>query len=348
MSNKEHEKTENESKPKKKVTIQQVAQLAGVSGATVSYILNGSRNGKSRASESTRTRVRSAAEELGYIPNAVARNQQRPRTESICLITSKLTPENMVLARHLQARADKEGYQLLISTVKSKARELQFFYKLQKGVADGAIIFDSHALDGDYYRQLAQSGLSLVVIDDQAEPDNFDVVQHNLEAVCKQAIDLLVAKGHKHIAVLGDMTQQADMRMIKRYINLIQSHGIEVDYQYIKGEVRTEADAYEMTQAFFEIENPPTALVAASAPVAAGALLGAQDAGKSVPDDLAILGLDGVSEMTLLKPAISTIAPKNVDYEGIVEMLFNRMSTRGVLEGRQTSYEYELILRDSV
>ena len=330
------------------MTIQDVAQLAGVSGATVSYILNGSRNGKSRASESTRLRVRAASEQLGYVPNAVARTLQRQRTDCVCLMLSKLTAESMVFAEHLQTIADKNGYQVLISVADTKERELQLFYKLQKGLADGVIIFEAQFLDEDYFRQLAQSGIALAAVADKVDPDNFDLIRHNIDAVCEHAIDVLVQKGHTRFSILGDMSQSSDMKKIKRYLNLIQSHNLEVDYQYIKGEIKTEKDAYNVIEQFAELDNPPTIILTVSDRTAIGALLGAQDAGISVPDKLSILGMGNTPETALTVPSLSTIGPKAVDYDQIINLLFSRMETRGVLDGRVATYEYKLISRESI
>jgi len=331
----------------KKVTIQEVAQLAGVSGATVSYILNGSRNGKSRASEATRQRVRAAAEELGYIPNAVARTLQRQQTNCVCLMVPKMTPESMALSRHMQTIADKKGYQVLISVAGTKERELQIFYKLQKGLADGAMIFDAQFLDEDYFRQLAQSGIALAVVDNNVTPDNFDLIQHNIDEICQQAVEMLVQKGHMRFSVLGNMSESSDMTKIKRYLNLIQAHGIEVDYQYIKGEIRTEKDAYNVVQEFSELDNPPTAILAVSDQVAIGALLGAQHAGINIPTKLAILGMGNTPETAVTSPSLSTIGSKSVDYDQLIDLVFSRIDNKSVLDSRIASYEYKLILRES-
>jgi DNA-binding LacI/PurR family transcriptional regulator len=71
-------------------TIKDVARLAEVSPATVSYVLNGRWDGDGTISEATRTRVLAAVAELGYVPNQTARNLRRQRTERVCLVLSHL------------------------------------------------------------------------------------------------------------------------------------------------------------------------------------------------------------------------------------------------------------------
>src|SRR5688500_10743070 len=109
---------------RKPVTSHDVARRAGVSQATVSYVLSGRRSGEPRIKDETRQRVLEAAAELKYVPNQTARSLRRRRTERVCLLLSRLgVPYYDRLVADVQQAADAHGYVVIVTVGGSAARE---------------------------------------------------------------------------------------------------------------------------------------------------------------------------------------------------------------------------------
>src|SRR5438045_6921427 len=97
-------------------TLHDVARLAGVSIATVSYVLNGRKSGKKTISDATRQKVLQAVSDLGYIPNQAARNLRRQSTERICIVLPQLgVPYFEALCQAVQQTADQYNYSVILA-----------------------------------------------------------------------------------------------------------------------------------------------------------------------------------------------------------------------------------------
>src|SRR5689334_20858577 len=142
-------------------TTKDVARLAGVSAATVSYVLNGRRQRSSTVSAETRQRVLDAVATLGYVPNQIGRNLRLQRTERISLILPRVgVPVNDVLIRDIQRVADQHGYTVMISVVDTPEREQHMLNQLKRRLADGAIIVHGTWAEEDF-AELVQANLPL-------------------------------------------------------------------------------------------------------------------------------------------------------------------------------------------
>src|SRR5689334_9162763 len=105
-------------------TAQDVAKAAGVSQATVSYILSGRRGGAVRISEPTRERVLAAAAALEYVPNQTARGLRRQQTERICIVVPDLTaPTNPMIVRDIQRVAAAHDYTVVVTMAETVEQE---------------------------------------------------------------------------------------------------------------------------------------------------------------------------------------------------------------------------------
>jgi DNA-binding LacI/PurR family transcriptional regulator len=330
-----------------KATIRDVAKLAGVSEATVSYIVSGRRGGHSRISEATRQRVQAAAAELGYMPNSAARILRRQRTDRIVVTMPIITPYHTILVQQLQQAADAFGYFTMVAVAGSEERELKTVDQLRRGLADAAVIKDARFLCTDHFRQLAATGLALVVMDDVTEPDGFDVARLREEQACEHAVDMLRDRGHTRFAIFGDRSNVFGARKIDRYINLLREAGYTDSDFTVFGSVEGRRDAYNAVLEMIALEQRPTAVLAVTDRGAIGALLGARHAGLSVPGDLAIVGIGNIPETEITTPPLTTIGLRDMDFSGVAELLFDRMTASEPPPGRTQWLEVDLIQRGS-
>ncbi len=331
----------------KKPTIRDVARRAGVSGATVSYILNGRGNQRSRISAATQARVLAAADELGYTPNAAARNLRRQRTDRICLVTPTLSPYNSLFIHRLQEAADAKGYFTVTTVAGTEQREQQIFAELCRGFVDGAVLIGTRLLDGDHFQQLAARGLALVVGRDELAPKGFDVVQDNAAAAAAEAVDYLIQQGHTRIAIFGNLANVLQVQKIERYLGLLANRGLQVAGHCLRGDVVGRRAAYNLVRTIPQWEQPPTAILATSDRAAIGCVLGARDAEIRVPEDLAIVGFGNIPETEITTPPLSTIGQSVIDFRPYIDLLFSRLAAEQPLAGRVATTTLTLILRGS-
>ncbi len=122
-------------------TAHDVARLAGVSQATVSYVLNGRRDRNARISEDTRRRILQVTAQLGYVPNQAARSLRRRRTERIAVVVKEIgLPYNDALIQRMQRAADEQHYSAIVMVASSDDQERLVLDQLRRGLVDGAAI----------------------------------------------------------------------------------------------------------------------------------------------------------------------------------------------------------------
>lgn len=321
-------------------TTREVAALAEVSVATVSYVLNGK---KGRVAEQTRLRVLAAAEELGYVRSSAARSLRLRRTERVCLVVGSIgVPAYDQLARDLSDVADEAGYGVMTIVVDSAARAGKAVDLLRQRVADGALVAPSVPFAAE--QLLALAGLPLVVMSNGVEPDGFDVVRTAEGPACAEALDHLAATGRRRVAFLAHRHEQASERYAA-YLDARDRHG------FAPGLVVAGADdrvaAYRAVEELLALDEPPDAIFAASDRAAISAILALRDAGVSIPDSVAVVGVGNLEEGLITRPQLTTIGPPVMDFHDAARLLFDRVLAESPPAGRVLTTGWRFIRRGS-
>jgi len=326
-------------------TTREVAALAEVSVATVSYVLNGK---EGRVAEETRLRVLAAAEELGYVRSSAARSLRLRRTERVCLVVGSVgVPAYDQLARDLSDVADEAGYGVMTIVVDSPARAVKAVDLLRQRVADGAVIAPSvpYLTEGQLR---ALSGLPLVVMSNAVTPDGFDVVRTTEGPACTQALDHLAATGRRRVAFLGQRHDLSGTRPTERYtayLDARERHG------FAPGLVVAGADdrvaAYRAVEGLLALPERPDAIFAASDRAAISAIMALRDAGVSIPDDVAVVGVGNLEEGRITRPPLTTIGPPAMDFHDAARLLFDRVLAGSPPTGRVLTTDWAFIRRGS-
>lgn len=329
-------------------TVYDVARLAGVSQATVSYVLNGRRTGKSRISEETRQRVLTAMDELGYFPNDTARMLRRRRTDRICLVLSRLgSPYLDLLAHDVQRVAGAHGYSIVIAVGGTPDQCRRVSDQLRRRLADGAI-FDVPAIDGATLAPLVEANIPIVAVGDHLTPAGFDVVYRAEVETCHEAIAYLIARGHRRIAFFGHTDNVAHHeRRYDVYLRALADSGIPCDERLVRSGAQDRPDAYHSAAALLALPDRPTAIFSASDIGAISAIWAARDAGLRVPEDVAIIGVGNVPEGQVLRPPLTTVGPASMDFSDIAQLLFSRLAGEAPAAGRLYHRPWSLIRRGS-
>ncbi len=333
-------------------TMADVARAAGVSPATVSYVISGRRgNGTaSRISADTRSRVHNAMRDIGYAINEPARHLRRNRTDRVLLVLDRYSsPYEQRLAATLDAAFTRTGRTMSIVVCSSLERLEIALDAVPRRLADGAIVA-CPTMPGmqALLERLTMRQVPLVAISSGLNPIGFDVVASDETGAIEQAIDHLVAKGHRRI---GFLAHTLDDPLPEQRLTIVRqrlaTHGLALDADVTIAGARDRVASFTSVQALLDRPEPPTALYSASDIGAISALWATRSRGRRVPDDLAIIGTGNIDETTITTPQLSTVGPIAPDFAAIARMLSERLDAGEVVAGRRQPIPWHFVPRAS-
>lgn len=335
-----------------KSTQEDVARLAGVSVATVSYVMSGRKNGRSRIPDATKRLVLDAARELNYLPNLAARDLRRGKTDRICLVLPVAgAPINNLLYKSVEAAIGEHGYFLVSSFGGSMEREYRIYQQLQRGFADGVIFFSNFYLDENHFCQLSASGIAVVagsMLTSRVIPtQGFDVICSNTAEAQAAAVTHLVDQGHVRVGIIWDETNLNHVDRVETYLRIMSHKGVAADPHLQRNQVPDGRSAYEAVSSLLGLEDPPTAVLAISDRSAEGALKAAKDHQLRIPQDIAIVGFGNISEIEVTSPALTTIGPESWNLEVAADLLLSRLNQEQAIEGRTLEIPAKFFVRAS-
>ena len=326
-------------------TIRDVARASNVSIATVSRVFNHS----PLVSEETRQRVTVAASRLGYWPNGIARSLITNRTHTLGLLLPDLHGEFFSEVIHgVDHRSREEGFHLLVSRSSGSGDELTDALRAMRGRVDGLVVM---APDVDASRALRQAAghVPIVLLDPEVPLPGCDTLSIGNLQGAYAAVRHLVDLGHGPIATITGPLQNIDARQrLDGYRAALRDAGVEPDPdQEFHGDF-TERSGYEAAREMLRQRGRPTAIFAANDHMAVGVLGALQEAGRAVPDDLALAGFDDIRMARYLTPALTTV---HVDTFRMgaraVELLLDPARAAQDAEGRHEVLPTRLVVRGS-
>ncbi|MHA6621062.1 LacI family DNA-binding transcriptional regulator [Pseudonocardia sp. DLS-67] len=337
--------------PPRRPTQRDIAERAGVSTATVSYVLSGRGGGAKPPPPETRERVLRAVAETGYQLDQAGRSLRRQRTDVVALMyPAPSSPWSDRLAEELQVAAADRGFAVVALPVITGASTAAILRILRQRYIDGAVLLHDCPLDGAELAALAAQGRSLVVFDDDLEPDGFDVVRQDRLTACRAAIERLIAAGHRRIAFLGHADDHggplADVKL-RSYRDGLAAHGIAEDAGLVRAVADSRPDAYAAVRDLLRRPDPPTALVSATDRAAIDGIWAARDLGVTVPDRLAVIGIGNIPEGLMISPPLTSVGAAALDFSREVTRLFERLDAPTPLPGAELAAPWELITRAS-
>jgi DNA-binding LacI/PurR family transcriptional regulator len=287
------------------VGIKEVAERAGVSPTTVSHALNG----KGRISPETRQRVMDVAEQLGYHPNATARNLAGGRTGLIGMAVAQTGEGNFAVS-------DYEYFVELISAASVAALDCGYALMLASATraeawlrmpVDGAIVVDPVARD-PLLGSLRKRSTPLVTTGRVPGSKRGCWVDSDHRALTRAILDHLAARGAQRIALLGSqLTTSYSIDSLAAYEEWCAEHHQEPINTIITREDLTEGAGFEATVKLLRRSRRPDAVHSTLDRVALGAILAAQSRGLSVPHDLMVSGCSDSAASKWARPGLTTV-----------------------------------------
>jgi LacI family transcriptional regulator len=336
---------------RRKPTQEDVARVAGVSQALVSYVINDATT--ISISDETKQRIRDAVIELGYVPNSAARSLRTRKTMSIASLIPDITnPFYPALERGIQDVAESNGYDLLIFNTDGIAeKERKGIRTVRQRHVDGVIMTVFHLKPEDF-RQLREDGTAVVVFgpntDGWAEAGIDNLFVENTDAAYT-IVNHLIGRGHRRIAMIAgvEATPPRERRVLG-YKKALAEHDIPLDPILIRGGDFNETGGYQGMKELLKLDPRPTAVFAANDLMAIGAMIALHEEGLEIPGDIAVVGFDDISAASLVNPPLTTIAqfPEQLGKRA-AEMLLERLRGEAPEQGRFEAQHCELVLRHS-
>ncbi len=304
--------------------IRQVAELAGVSTATVSRVLAG----QGGVSDELIEKVHAAIRALDYHPNRTARNLRRRVTQTVGVVISDIqNPFFTSVIGGIEKVLDAAGYTLLLcNSDEDPKREKAHMTTLRaEGVA--GIILASTRADTEVYRQMLEAGIPLVAIDRLPGQLNLDVVTVTNMQGARSAVAHLAELGHRRIALISGPCQISTSReRQKGYEQALRERGLAVSPELIQFSNFRQAGGYEAMLALLALPAPPTAVLVSNNLMTLGALQAIHERGLRIPSDMAVVGFDDMPWATSLQPPLTVVAqPTFALGEAAARLLLDRL-----------------------
>lgn len=298
---------------KKNARLIDVARQAGVGAGTVSRVLNGD----AHVSEATRMAVEEAMRQLQYKPNVFARGLKSRKSRTMGVMVADITSSFFAkIIRGIEETLQESGFELvLFDTGMQQEKVTRCIEVVRDKMLDGLFVLGEH-LDKEQFQQLVEWKLPTVAITMEVPlaggmmPPNFASITINNERAAFCATDFLCGRGYHRIALL--MSPMDDENVGKArytgYCHALSRNKIPLDPALISCcEILSQENGYKNTQKLLQSGVEFDAVFAVSDLAALGALRALHEAGQKVPQDIAVIGFDGIEEGLYNVPSLTTI-----------------------------------------
>ena len=328
-------------------TIRDVSQLAQVSQATVSRVLNGG----APVSPAKRAAVLAAIERLDYRPNAFARSLATNRSGAIGALVSELSSHVYGdIIRGIESVAEEHGMHLVVSSGHARSDAEQRSYDFLTQRRTDALILQVDATTDDTLAEWSARGELPIVVVGRYIPALADRCVY-LDNVTGGALATrhLIERGHRRIAHIAGLMRIPDARdRLEGYRKGLAAHGIAFDETLVAPGDFVEDGGERAMHSLLERGGDFSAVFVANDQSAAGALKALRDAGKRVPEDVSVIGFDDTLIAHYLSPTLPTVRQPFDEMGQAAAWL--ALAAIGVAERKEVTRRFEpvLIERDSV
>lgn len=332
-----------------RVTIRDVAALAGVSVATVSNVLNR----PSIVAAGTQERVQDAIARTGFVRSTAAGQLRGGKSRTVGIVVLDLAnPFFTDMVRGAEDVLREHGYMLMVcSSDESAEQELHYLRLLEEHRVDGILITPA-GRELEEIAKLANHGIPTVLLDREASDEELcSVTVDDVRGGQLAALHLLEL-GHRNIAFVNgpaSIRQCADRR--EGALTALRDRGSrfppDVALQEIAVPALTADHGERAVAALLALEPSPTAVMCANDLLALGVLKGLASARRTPPAELAIVGYDDVTFASMLSPALTSVRQPKYELGAAAASLLVEEASGGTHEHRSMRFEPELIIRAS-
>ncbi|MCD7731271.1 MAG: LacI family transcriptional regulator [Oscillospiraceae bacterium] len=289
------------------VSIKDIASECGVSIATVSKALNNHKD----VSEATKNAVRETAKRLGYLPNYQARALKTNRTYNLGVVFAERAQSGLThsyfaaVLNSFKNEAEANGYDITFISSNIGNNPLTFYEHCISRNVDGVMVANVDDYEDVHVTELLESSVPLVTLDYKTE-NKPAVISDNYQGM-QTLVKYVYDKGHRKIAyIYGDEASVTSIR-IGSFRDALKSLNIEIREDYLlHGKYHDPAVTEQLAARLVKMSDPPTCIVLPDDFSAIGALTAFEKLGMSVPNDISIVGYDGIMLSQVLNPKLTT------------------------------------------
>ena len=335
-------------------TIKDIAKLCGVGVSTVSRAINNHPD----INPETKAKILETIKEYGYVPNNSARNLKRVDAKAIAVLVKGITnPFFSNMIKVIEEECKRKKYSMELQHIETDEDEVEVAQKVVKEKRLRGIIFlggrFSHSED-----KLKKLNVPFVFSTAGTVPEN--ISKHHYSSIgvddrkeAAKVIDYLIGLGHTKIALIATETEAKSIGQLRMqgYFDALSRHNIPVNYRLIY-QTREDIDhfsmenGYQTAQRLLASGEPFTAVFAMSDTLAIGASRALSEAGLRIPDDVSLVGYDGIEVGDYMTPKLTTIRQPIEDMaKATTKLLFDIIS--GKKEHQHLAYDAELLEKES-
>ena len=332
------------------VTLKSIADRLNVSVTTVSRVLNG-KSDRYRISKETQELINTAAKELSYSPNQLARGLRLKRTNTIGYIIPDISnPFFSSIAKSVEKSARKLGYSILLCDSEEDTKIEENLLQLMIDRKVDGLIISPVGIEVNHLRRIAQRNIPIVLLDRYFPELNLPFVTSDNYKGAFEAVNMLIEHGHRRIACIqGLVNTSPNNDRVRGYIDAHKTHGLSVDKKLIVGDSFGEENGYIETKLLLKQDNLPTALFAVSNLISLGAIRAISEEGLKIPDDISMVSFDDQPYSRFLSTPMTTVSQQNAQIGQIaIKLLIDQIESNRQLEPKGIFLPTKLISRDSV
>jgi LacI family transcriptional regulator len=288
-----------------RVTIQDIARLAGVSKATVSRVINQ----KPDVDDVTRERILRIVDEHDFVPNVAASGLAGGRTHLLGVLVPSLTwPLMPQIMLGIGECVEQSMYELVLYSMSQQQDYLGALDRIVSSRLTAALLAIFPGKAKDHLLSLHGQGFPIVMLDDQSTPSALPWVGTDHRAGAQEAVKHLIELGHRDIAhISGPLSYKVSRDRQEGYLEALHEAGVAVPPEFIlEGDFRVPSGA-SCGRRLLEARRRPTAIFAGNDLMAYGVMQAARDLGLQIPDDLALVGFDDIASSAHMRPPLTTV-----------------------------------------
>lgn len=324
-----------------------VAKIAGVSEATVSFVFSGKRY----VSPKLTSKVKEAAEKLDYQPDSIARSMVTKSTDTIAVLTSDIaSPLQMEVIKSIQEEAIKKGY--FVNVCGGIDHFEKYIDNFITRRIDGIFLsVNADLVTDEYIKKLVNKGISVIITSTrEIDDERICGIKLDFESGMNQIIDYLISLGHTKIAYLSnfDDNYPADERLKSFRSTITKKIGnIEPLVQCNKPPYDSTIETgIKLAEELLKTTEDFTALVCSNDLMAMGAMSVLESKGFLIPQDISVIGIDDIMFSKAYNPPLTTLSHNAKEYgKKIFEILHDNIMNKTVVQ--KIVIEPKLIIRKS-
>jgi LacI family transcriptional regulator len=329
-----------------KLTIKDIARMAGVSISSVSRVINNSKP----VNDDIRQKVEKVIRETNFRPNALARGLINKSTNLIGVIIPQINSISAELINGIEEVANQNGYNIILSNSKLETeKELKAIEIFIEKQVDG-IILSSVDITKKHIQLVNDANIPLVVVGQKTTDYKIPWVDVDNYTPVTEIVRYLIRCGHENIGMIhGPLKDHsAGFSRYQAFLDEMDRHQLPVNRAYlVESDFSTKA-GYNAMESLLRNAEIPTAILCASDTIAIGAKNCVEDRGYFVPDDISLVGFDDVDLASLIRPQLTTVRVSARDMGSKSMETLIKLIIQGELTTLEHYVDYRLIIRDSV